>query len=215
VPCDLPIRILIADDHDVVREGLRRVLERPPGWEVVAEAADGKDAISKALETKPNVAVLDYSMPRMNGVDATRQIRARLRETEVLIFTVCDDEKIMSECLDAGARGYVLKTDAEDDLLRAVEALGAHKPFFTGLLSEHLLARFVTLPTGKAPVLNDRERDIVQLIAQGHTSREIATVLKVSYSTVETQRAILNRKLDAPTSAGIVRYAIRNGLIEP
>lgn len=215
VPCDLAIRILIADDHEVVREGLRRCLESQPGWEVVAEATDGRDAVGKALETKPNVAVLDYSMPRMNGVDATRQIRTRLRDTEVLIFTICDDNKIMSDCLDAGARGYVLKTDAQDDLVRAVEALGAHKPFFTAMLSEQLLARFVTLPMGKAPVLNDRERDIVQLIAQGHTSRQIASVLNVSYSRVETERAILNRKLDAPTSAGIVRYAIRNGLIEP
>jgi DNA-binding NarL/FixJ family response regulator len=212
---ELTIRILIADDHEVVREGLRSVLECHPGWEIVAEAADGKEAINKAIETKPNVAVLDYSMPHINGIEATRQIRARLPRTEVLLFTVYDDENIIQECLKAGARGYLLKSDLERDLLSAIEALGAHEPFLTPMVTESLLASFLTQPTERAAVLNDRERNIVQLIAQGHTNRQIANVLNITSRTVETQRAILNRKLDTTTSACIVRYAIRNGLIEP
>lgn len=188
---------------------------RASPWEVVAEAADGSEAISKAIETKPSVAVLDYLMPHINGVEATRQIRARLPKTEVLIFTAYDDEQIIQECLNAGARGYLLKSDLEGDLRSAIEALRAHEPFLTAMVTESLLASFLTQPTVGAPGLNHRERNMVQLIAQGHTSRQIANILNISSGTVETQRAILNRKLDTPTSAGIVRYAIRNGLIEP
>jgi DNA-binding NarL/FixJ family response regulator len=215
VTTELTTRILIADDHEVVREGLRRVLECQTGWEVVAEAADGKEAITKAVETRPSVAVLDYSMPDVNGVEATRQIRTRLPRTEVLIFTVYDDERIIEECLKAGARGYLLKSDREGKLLSAIEALAAHKPFLSALVTERLLASFLTQPAARAPVLNHQERNIVQLIAQGHTNRQIADVLNISSSTVQTQRAKLKRKLDMPKSAGIVRYAIRNGLIEP
>jgi DNA-binding NarL/FixJ family response regulator len=177
--------------------------------------ADGVEAIGKAIETKPNVVVLDYSMPRINGLEATRQIRARLPKTEVLMFTAYDDEKIIEECLKAGARGYLLKSDLEADLISAIEALGARQPFLTAKVTESLLASFLTQPTGRVPVLNHRERDMVQLIAQGYTSRQIANVLNISSRTVDAQRAILNRKLDTTTSASIVRYAIRNGLIEP
>jgi DNA-binding NarL/FixJ family response regulator len=215
VTTELTTRVLIADDHEVVREGLRKVLKCQPGWAVVAEAANGKEAISKAIETKPDVAVLDYSMPHVNGIEATRQIRARLPRTEVLIFTVYDDEQIIQECLGAGARGYLLKSDLKGKLLSAIEALGAHKPFFTAMVTERLLASFLTQPTERAPVLNQQERNIVQLIAQGYTNRQIANVLNISSRTVEAQRAKLNRKLDTIKPAGIVRYAIRNGLIEP
>jgi|SRR6185295_11821452 DNA-binding NarL/FixJ family response regulator len=131
------LRILIADDHEVVRYGLRKVLERQPGWEVVPEADDGKDAISKAIESKPDVAVLDYAMPLINGIEATRQIRARLPSTEVLIFTVHYDDQLLQKCLKAGARGYVLKSDMGSQLLSAIEYLAAHKPFFTGTISEN------------------------------------------------------------------------------
>jgi DNA-binding NarL/FixJ family response regulator len=124
------LRILIADDHDVVRCGLRRLIEAQAGWEVVAEAGDGKDAIGKAAETNPDIAVLDYSMPLINGIEATRQIRANLPETEVLIFTIHDDEKVIEELLRAGARGYISKAAAKQDLLDAIETVGAHRSFF-------------------------------------------------------------------------------------
>ena len=132
-------RILIADDHEVVRSGLRLILEAHAGWEVVAEAADGKEAILKAIEAKPDVAVLDYSLPLVNGVEVTRQVRARLRKTEVLIFTMHDNEALIGELLKAGARGYLLKSDAKQHLIAAIEALAAHKPFFTSSVSEALL----------------------------------------------------------------------------
>ena len=135
-------RILIADDHDVVRSGLRTILEAQPNWEVVAEAADGKEAILKAIETKPDVAVIDYSLPLINGIEVTRQLRARLSNTEVLIFTMHDNETVVEELLRAGARGYLLKSDARSYLIGAIEALATHKPFFTAQVSEALLGSF-------------------------------------------------------------------------
>jgi DNA-binding NarL/FixJ family response regulator len=209
------LRILIADDHDVVRSGLRSLIESQTDWELVAEAADGKEAVSKAIETRPDVAVLDYSMPLINGAEATRQIRARLPRTEVLIFTIHDDEMLVRELLCAGARGYVLKSDSRLDLLSAIESIGEHKAVFTTKVAEALLASFVGRSKGEAITLSDRERDVVQLIAEGHTNKEVATILNMSVNVVETQRASLMRKLDLASSAAIVRYAIRNGLIEP
>jgi len=138
-------RILIADDHEVVRSGLRLILEAHPGWEVVAEAADGKAAIVKALEFKPDVAILDYSIPLVNGVEATRQIRKRNPQIEVLIFTMHDSETLVGEVLDAGARAYLLKSDAKEHLISAIEALAVHKPFFSGQVSEKLLETYLTL----------------------------------------------------------------------
>ena len=132
-------RILIADDHEVVRSGLRSILEAQPNWEVVAEATDGKEAILKAIATKPDVAVLDYSLPVFNGVEATRQIRTRVPQTEVLVFTMHESETLMRDLLQAGARGYLLKSDAKQFLITAVQSLAAHKPFFTSRVSETLL----------------------------------------------------------------------------
>jgi DNA-binding NarL/FixJ family response regulator len=209
------LRILIADDHDVVRSGLRSLIESQTDWEVVAEAADGKEAVSKAIDTRPDVAVLDYSMPLINGAEVTRQIRARLPRTEVLIFTIHDDEMLVRELLCAGARGYVLKSDSRLDLLSAIESVGEHKAVFTTKVAEALLASFVERSRGEAATLSDRERGVVQLIAEGHTNKEVATILNMSVNVVETQRASLMRKLDLASSAAIVRYAIRNGLIEP
>src|SRR6476620_2263482 len=167
-------RILIADDHDVVRSGLRSVLESHPNWEVVAEAADGTEAIDKAIETRPDVAVIDYSMPLISGIEVTRQIHARLPQTEVLIFTVHDNEEIIEDLLKAGAHGYLLKTDAKRYLIAAIESLAAHKPFFTARVSEALLKSYVARGRQAKSVLTDRERSIVQLIAEGHTNKEIA-----------------------------------------
>ena len=208
------MRILIADDHEVVRSGLRRILLSQPNWEVVAEAADGKDAISKATETKPDVAILDYSLPRINGMEATRQIRARLPKTEVLIFTMHDSEALIQELLKAGARGYLLKTDATRYLIAAIELLALHRPFFTAKVSEQLLDTFLAQPERQVSALTNRERGVVQLIAEGHTNKQIAHILSISLKTVETHRSAIMRKLSLSSSAGLVRYAIRNRLVE-
>lgn len=208
-------RILIADDHEVICSGLRRVLEVQPGWEVVAEASDGKDAIRKAALTKPDVAVLDCMMPLVNGVEATRQIRARVPETEVLIFTLHEDERLIEEILRAGARGYVLKSDVSGQLLDAVQALAEHKPFFTSAVSEALLASMLTPQMNDGIGLTDEERTVVRLIAEGHSNREVAKFLDIARKAVESRRTAIMRKLKLPSAAALILYAIRTGLIEP
>ena len=207
-------RILIADDHMVVRLGLRQILETHPGWEVVAEASDGKEAVLKTLETAPDIAVLDYSLPLLNGVEATRQILVRLPKTEVLIFTMHDNECILKELLQAGARGYLLKSEAKKYLIRAIETLAIHKPFFTAKISEVLLDSYRRKPQRIRSVLTDRERSVVQLIAEGHTNKEVANSLAISLKTVETHRASIMRKLNLSSSAALVRYAVRNSIVE-
>jgi DNA-binding NarL/FixJ family response regulator len=209
-------RILIADDHEVVRSGLRAILEAHEGWEVVAEAENGKDAIAKAVETNPDVAIIDYSLPLMNGIEATRQIRARVPAAEILIFTMHDSDVLVGELLEAGARAYLLKSDAKQYLIAAVEALADHKPFFTGRVSEQLLNSFLATHHGKDEVaLSPRERVIVQLIAEGHGNKEMGEILNLSVKTIETHRAAAMRKLNLKTTAALVRYAIRNRLVEP
>ena len=209
------IRILIADDHAVVRSGLRRVVETQTNWEVVAEAVDGKEAVSKALQTNPDVAILDYSLPLINGVEATRQIRARLPKTEVLIFTMHDNDSLIGELLAAGARGYLLKSDANGLLLAAVESLAAHKPYFTAKVSEALLESFLAKPGQPQFSLTPRERGVVQLIAEGHSNKQTANLLNISLKTVESHRAAVMKKLNMSSSASLVRYAIRNKIVEP
>ncbi len=208
-------RILIADDHDVVRSGLRTVLEAQPGWSVVAEAADGKDAIRKAIELKPDVAILDYSLPLINGVEVTRQIRARIATVEILIFTMHDSETLFHDLLKAGARGYLLKSDAQRLLLTAVESLASHEPFFTAKVSETLLGSYLTRQQGPPEsALTARERSVIQLIAEGHSNKQIAHVLSISVKTVETHRAAAMRKLNLTSAAALVRYAVRNKIVE-
>src|SRR3954452_11768903 len=160
------IRILIADDHAVVRSGLRTMLDTRPHWEVVAEAADGKEAILKAIETTPDIAVIDYSLPLINGIEVTRQIRARLPKTEVLIFTMHDNETLIQDVMKVGARGYLLKSDAGRDLLSAIDALAVHKPFFTAKVSETLLESYVTASKSIRSTLTNREMAIVQMVAE-------------------------------------------------
>jgi DNA-binding NarL/FixJ family response regulator len=209
-------RILIADDHEVVRSGLRAILEAHEGWEVVAEARDGREAIAKAAEARPDVAIVDYSLPMMNGVEVTRQIRARVPETEVLIFTMHDSDVLVGELLEAGARAYLLKSDAKQHLIAAVESLAVHKPFFTGRVSEQLLETFLSAQSLKTDVLlSPRERGVVQLIAEGHSNREMSEILNLSIKTIETHRASAMRKLNLTSTAAIVRYAIRNRMVEP
>jgi len=213
---DSMTRILIADDHEVVRSGLRSILEAHDGWQVVAEACDGKEAIAKAVETKPDVAIIDYSLPMMNGVEATRQIRSRVPGAEILIFTMHDSDVLIGELLEAGARAYLLKSDAKQYLVAAVESLAGHRPFFTGRVSEQLLETFLAKQHIKSDAtLSPRERVIVQLIAEGHSNKEMGEILNLSVKTIETHRAAAMRKINVTSTAAIVRYAIRNKLIEP
>jgi DNA-binding NarL/FixJ family response regulator len=209
-------RILIADDHEVVRSGLRAVLETHKGWQVVAEAENGKDAISKALGSKPDIAIIDYSLPVINGIDATRQIRACLPDTEVLIFTMHDSEVLLQELLEAGARGYLLKSDANKYLFAAVDSLANHMPFFTGRVSQQLLDSYLAgRPPSSTGRLTPRERTIVRLMAEGQSNKEIGKILNLSIKTIESHRATAMRKLNFTSIAEVVRYAIRNKLIEP
>jgi DNA-binding NarL/FixJ family response regulator len=207
-------RILIADDHDVVRSGLRTVLDAQPNWEVVGEAADGKEAICRAIETKPDIAVVDYSLPLINGIEVTRQIRERLPKTEVLIFTMHDTEMVVEELVKAGARGYLLKSDAGRDLISAIESLRVHKPYFTAKVSEALLKSHLSNSRRSGSTLTSRERGVVQMIAEGHTNKGVAGLLNISLKTVETHRATVMRKLNLASSADLVRYAVRNRLVE-
>jgi DNA-binding NarL/FixJ family response regulator len=210
------VRILIADDHEVVRSGLRAILEKHEGWEVVAEAQDGKEAIAKTIETKPDVAIIDYSLPLINGIEATRQICARVPEAEILIFTMHESDVLVGAALDAGARGYLLKSDANQFLIAAVEALARHQPFFTSRVSEQLLKSFLAAHQRKPEsVLSPREALVVRLIAEGHSNKEISKILNLSPKTIETHRASAMRKLKLTSTAALVRYAIRNKLIEP
>jgi DNA-binding NarL/FixJ family response regulator len=208
-------RILIADDHDVVRSGIRHIIENQPGWTVVAEAADGKDAVAQAIATNPDVAILDYRLPLLNGIQVTRQIRRRVPSVEVLIFTMHDEENLLHELLEAGARGYVLKSEAQQHLISAIQALADRRPFFTGRASEALLKAFLTDMSKVAQPLTSRELGIIQLVAEGHSNKQIGAVLNLSIKTVETHRASVMRKLGFHSAAGLVRYAIRNNIIEP
>jgi DNA-binding NarL/FixJ family response regulator len=209
-------RILIADDHEVVRSGLRAILETHDDWEVVGEAADGRDAIAMAVETRPDIAIVDYALPLINGIEVTRQIRARAPETEVLVFTMHDSEALVYEMLQAGARAYLLKSDAKHYLIAAVQSLSQKRPFFAGKISEKLLETFLLSQGDRAEsALSPRERVVVQLIAEGHSNKQMSSVLNLSVKTIETHRAAAMRKLNVSSTAGLVRYAIRNRLVEP
>jgi DNA-binding NarL/FixJ family response regulator len=196
----------------VVRAGLRAVLSGQPDWQVVAEAADGKEAVALVLKTTPDVAIVDHSLPILNGVEVTRQIRQRCPGTEVIIFTMHDNNGLIRELLQAGALGYLLKSDAKRLLLTAVETVGQHKPFFTGMVSETLLRSFLT--KGNDGPLTARERSVLQLIAEGHSNKRAASILNLSMKTVETHRAAIHRKLNLNSTTGLVRYAIRNKIID-
>ena len=214
------VRILLADDHDVLRHGLRHIIEERSGWEVCGEAVDGRQAVEMAKERKPDVAVLDVSMPELNGLEATRQIKRMLPKTEVLIFTMHDDEQLVRDVLTAGARGYLLKTDASRHIVAAIEALLQHKPFFTSHVSEAMLESF--LRQAAAPeetrastgTITAREREIVQLLAEGKSNKKISSMLGISVKTVEAHRAAIMRKIGAKSVVDIVRYAVRNKIAE-
>jgi two-component system response regulator NreC len=214
------IRVLIADDHEVVREGVRALLERQPDLEVCGLAANGREAVDLARKTRPDVVVMDMTMPELDGVDAIRQIKKALPKTEVVVFSAHNSAEIAEEVFDAGAKSYIEKTEASRHLVAAIRSLAEHKPFFTSQTSEVLFAKFLS-PEGKKqnkPVeqkLTPREREIVRLLAQSSSNKDIATALGISIRTVETHRATLMRKLSLRSVAGLVRYAIRRHIIEP
>lgn len=214
------ISILLADDHEIVRRGLRALLEERDDWKVLAEASTGREAVDRAVDLRPDVALLDYTMPELNGLEATRRIKALAPKTEVLIFSMHDSEVLVRDVLAAGARGYVLKSDATAKLADAVEELAHHRPFFSGVIAESILQTYLranaddaTPPT--SALLTSREWEIVQLLAEGHSNREVSGELSISVKTVETHRAAVMRKLHLDSLADLVRFAIRNNVVAP
>jgi two-component system response regulator NreC len=213
------LRILLADDHTVVRQGLRRVLEERADWRVVAEAGDGREAVRQAEQHKPDVAILDVAMPLLNGIEATRQIVKRVPGVRVLVLSMHSDEAYVTQILHAGAAGYLLKDSADVDLLQAVSAIAEGKSFFSPSIARLMLDDYVKQRSGEPGVidryesLSDREREVFQLIAEGKVNKEIAALLFISPSTVETHRARIMEKLDVHSAAEIVLYAVRRGVI--
>ena len=214
----MPVRILIADDHQVVRTGLRALLESKSGWQVCAEAANGREAVEKAGQLKPDVAVLDIGMPLLNGVEATRQIRKLSPQTEVLILTMHDSEVLVQEVLEAGAHGYILKDDADRNLVAAVDALRRHKPYLSSRVSEAAASAVgsegSSFGRSSRSRLTPREREILQLLAEGKSNKEVADLLGISVKTAETHRANIMLKLDFHSITELVRYAVRNKIIQ-
>jgi DNA-binding NarL/FixJ family response regulator len=208
------VRIMIADDHAIVRRGLRSLLETQPGWEVCAEASNGREAVEMAAQFKPDVAVIDIGMPQLNGLDATRQIVAILPATEVLILTMHQSEEVAREVLRAGARGYVLKSDADVHLIAAVDALLHHKPFLTSAVTDVFFGDYMNSWASEDPQgdrrVTAREREIIQLLAEGKSNKEVAVALGISVRTAEAHRANINHKLGFTSLTDLVRYAIRN-----
>ena len=208
------VRILVADGHEIVRVGLQNIVEVQRGWHVVASASDGKQALQMAIETNPNVAIIGHPLALISCADLTRQIKTRLPRAELLIYAMRDDEALITEFFRAGAQGYLLKSDADHQLIAAIRALALHKPFFTRNVSEALLHSLTASSQHEGAALTVRERQIVRLIAEGHSNKAIAELLNISHKTVETHKAKVMRKLDLSSSAALVRYAVRNKLIE-
>lgn len=212
------LRILLADDHTIVRQGLRKVLEERPEWEVVAEAADGREAVRLAEQHRPDVAVMDVAMPLLNGIEATRQIKRRVPDTRVLVLSMHADDAYVTQILQAGATGYLLKDSADVDLVKAVTEAGSGRSFFSPAIAGAMLDDYRRQVTDKVAgnryaLLSEREREVFQLIAEAKTNKEIAALLYVSPSTVETHRAHIMDKLDVHSAAEIVLYAVRRGVI--
>ncbi len=216
-------RILLADDHEVVRQGLKAILASQEGWQVCGEAVNGREAVEKTKQLRPDVVILDIGMPELNGLEATRQIMGACPQTEVLILTIHESEELVREVFAAGARGYLLKSDAGRDLAAAVQALHQHRPFFTPRVAEVVLQGYLksAVRTQSQPIhtggesLTSREREIVQLLAEGRANKEVATILNISVKTAETHRTNIMRKLNLHSISDLIRYAIRNKIVNP
>jgi DNA-binding NarL/FixJ family response regulator len=213
----MSLRILLVDDHAVVRRGVRSLLESQEGWEVCGEATTGRDAVEQSRRLRPDIVVMDLSLPELNGLDATRQILKDAPETEVLVLTMHHSEELARDALQAGARGYVLKSDADENLITAVDSLRRHKPFLTSAVAEFVLDDYVRPGEGVKDDLGvtPREREIVQLVAEGQSNREAAATLGISVKTIEAHRANIMRKLHLRSVSDLVRFAIRNKIVQP
>ena len=209
------MRIVIADDHGIVRSGLRMLLERQEGVEVVGEASDGVEARDLTISERPDLAILDVKMPRLTGLQATREIREAAPEVSVLILSMHDDERYLFEALNAGASGYVLKSQADQDLVEAIHAIQRGEPFLTPDAQRALIKDVLERGEEPGDELTPREQEVVKLAAEAHTNKEIAAILELSEKTVENHRSNAMRKLGMRDRVELVRYAIRRGLIEP
>ena len=212
------LRILLGDDHTLLRQGLRKILQERPNWEVVAEAGDGRDAVRQALALQPDIAILDIGMPLMNGIEATRQIVRRRPDIHVLILSMHANEAYIIQALKAGAKGYLLKDSADTELLRGVAVVASGKSFFSPAVAKVMLDDYVRHLAEKGiadryDTLSEREREIFQLVAEGRSNKEIAELLSVSLATIETHRAHVLQKLDVHNTAELVLYAVRRGVI--
>ena len=212
------LRILVADDHTLVRQGLRKILEAQPDWQVVAEAGDGREAIQQAIERQPDVVILDIAMPRLNGVEAVQQIVRRVPTIRVLVLSMYVDEAYVTRAVRAGALGYLLKDSADIDLIRAVTAVSQGKSFFSPAVARIILDEYGRQMaergiTDRYETLSEREREVFQLVAEGLSNKEVAGMLHISPATVETHRARLMEKLDVHSTAELVLCAVRKGVI--
>ncbi len=212
------LRILLADDHTLVRQGLRRILEEKTDWEVVAEAHDGREAVLRTVELKPDLVIMDIAMPQLNGTEATRQITRKAPDVQVLVLSMHMDESYVLQTLRAGARGYLLKDSVDADLLRAVTAVSEGKSFFSPAVAKMMLDDYMRHleqqgVTDRFELLSEREREIFQLISEGNSNKEIANTLSLSISTVETHRSRIMEKLDLHSTAEIILYAVRKGFL--
>src|SRR4030081_1670841 len=217
----MKLRILIADDHELVRRGLAALLQSHEGWEICAEAKDGREAVEKARQLKPDVVILDVGMPNLNGLAAARQLMQQDSEVKVIVLTITDSDQVIREALDAGARGFVLKSDAARDLVTAVEAVQRNRMFFTPRVNDMVLAGFLdrrengaTTEAPKLPKLTPREREGIQLLAEGKSSKEVASLLNLSTKTAETHRSNIMRKLGIHSIRDLVVYAVKNDIIQ-
>lgn len=209
-------RIVLIDDHDAVRRGVKALVETRPNYIVVGEANDGRAACDEVRRRSPDIVITDHSLPGLNGVELTLELKRQFPRLEILIYTMHERESVILAALRAGARGYVLKSDSEQHLLAALDSLSIRRPYFSGVVSEALLGRFLSSARDEYDtILTPRERQIVQLIAEGKINKQIAAILNISVKTVETHRSSAMHKLTLNSTADLVRYAIRNNLIEP
>ena len=215
------LRILLADDHDLTRSGLRYLLEKQKDWSVCGEAPNGRIAVELAEELRPDLAILDMSMPELNGVETTRQILKKSPRTKILIYTMHETERVMIDVLDAGASGIVLKSDAGENMVLAVESIAKGRRFFTSHVAETVVEAYLSKKAGTAPdpdgqtVLTSREREVIQLLAEGKSNKEVADRLGISTRTAEGHRAEIMKRLKLGSLAELIRYAVRNGIIQP
>jgi DNA-binding NarL/FixJ family response regulator len=210
------LRLLVAGGAEIARKGLCALVREQPGWDLAAEVRDGREAVERAKQLKPDVAIMDIDLPSLNGLDATRQITKSALRTQVLLLAPHDTDQLLPQALEAGARGYLLKSDTSEDLVSAVEALRHGKLFFTSRVPQEVVSGYLeTLKKSKDSLrLTGREREVVQLLAEGHSSKRVAVGLNISTKTAETHRANIMRKIGCHSVTGLVRYAIRNHIIE-